>query len=107
MGSNRSQDFQDFLAGVTIFFAMSYIIFTNPAILRSAGMAPGAVLLWTCALAGAVSIVAGWRLGTPTALACGMGLNVFFADYARTYNVPWHYLLATCLIVAVIVLLFS
>ena len=83
--SNRRTDI---IAGIATFTAMSYIIFTNPVVLEPTGMAAGPVLLWTCLIAFAASAVAGYWLDTPTALACGMGLNLFRAQYADSRHVP-------------------
>lgn len=102
-----SEHRQDIVAGLTTFAAMSYIIFANPAILDPIGMPAGPVLLWTCVIAFLATAVAGLSLGTPTALACGMGLNVFFADYAKQHDVPWQHLLATCAAVSILVFLLS
>lgn len=98
---------QEVVAGLTTFAAMSYIMFTNPLILKDAGMPAGPVFLWTCITAAAASFMAGWRLNTPTAMACGMGLNLFVADYAIKRGVPWPYLLLTCSLVAIAVLALS
>jgi AGZA family xanthine/uracil permease-like MFS transporter len=113
--TQRNQKETDIVAGLATFAAMSYIIFTNPAVLEPTGMAPGPVLLWTCIIAFAATAVAARTLDTPTALACGMGLNLFFAQYAcqRQYlelgqcaehqQVPWEHLLATCFLVSLLV----
>src|SRR5476651_2854608 len=44
----------EFIAGLTTFLTMVYIVFVNPAILSKAGMEPGAVFVATC-VAAAVS----------------------------------------------------
>ncbi len=102
--SNRRTDI---IAGLATFTAMSYIIFTNPVVLEPTGMAAGPVLLWTCMIAFAASAVAGCWLGTPTAVACGMGLNLFLAQYADSRHVPWEHLLVTCGAVSLAVFLLS
>nr|WP_153495787.1 NCS2 family permease [Lactococcus hircilactis] len=67
------------MAGITTFFAMSYILFVNPEVLGSTGMPVQAVFLATI-LASIVGTVAiGLIANVPYALAPGMGLNAFFA----------------------------
>lgn len=68
----------EFMAGVTTFFAMSYIIFVNPAILSLTGMPSQAVFLATIISAATSTLVMGLFANVPYALAPGMGLNAFF-----------------------------
>jgi adenine/guanine/hypoxanthine permease len=103
----RGKTGQNVIAGITTFAAMSYIMFANPAILEPIGMTPGPVFIWTCIVAAISSLVAGASLNTPTALACGMGLNIFIANYARAHGIPWPVLILVCGVVSFIVLLLS
>lgn len=66
------------LAGLTTFFAMSYILFVNPTILGAAGMPTQAVFLATIISAAVSTLVMGLFANVPYALAPGMGLNAFF-----------------------------
>lgn len=66
------------MAGITTFFAMSYIIFVNPTILSLTGMPSQAVFLATIISAAASTLVMGLYANVPYALAPGMGLNAFF-----------------------------
>ena len=66
------------MAGVTTFFAMSYIIFVNPAILSLTGMPSQAVFLATIISASISTLFMGLFANVPYALAPGMGLNAFF-----------------------------
>jgi AGZA family xanthine/uracil permease-like MFS transporter len=68
----------EFLAGLTTFMTMAYIIFVNPAILADAGMDKGAVFVATCLAAAFGSAFMGLYANYPVALAPGMGLNAFF-----------------------------
>ncbi|MDO5037167.1 MAG: NCS2 family permease [Tissierellia bacterium] len=68
----------ELIAGVTTFFAMSYIIFVNPAILAQTGIPWGAVFLATILAAVAATLFMGLYANVPYALAPGMGLNAFF-----------------------------
>lgn len=69
----------EILAGITTFFAMSYILFVNPSILADAGMEWGAVFLATIIAAVIGTLVMGLVANVPYAQAPGMGINAFFA----------------------------
>lgn len=66
------------MAGMTTFFAMSYIIVVNPSILSASGMPWGAVFLATIISAIIGTLVMGLVANVPYAQAPGMGLNAFF-----------------------------
>lgn len=68
----------EIIAGLTTFFAMSYIIFVNPAILSATGMPSQAVFLATIIAAVIGTLVMGLFANVPYAQAPGMGLNAFF-----------------------------
>ncbi len=68
----------EIMAGLTTFFAMSYIIVVNPGILSQAGMEWGAVFLATIISAIVGTLVMGLVANVPYAQAPGMGLNAFF-----------------------------
>lgn len=74
---------KEFIAGLTTFFAMAYIIFVNPSILSLAGtadnpMPSGAVFLATIIASVVGTLVMGLFANVPYAQAPGMGLNAFF-----------------------------
>lgn len=70
---------REIMAGITTFFAMSYILFVNPAILAQSGMPAGGVFLATIFAAIIGTLVMGLFANVPYAQAAGMGLNAFFA----------------------------
>lgn len=74
-GTNVSTEI---MAGITTFFAMSYIIVVNPSILSQSGMEWGAVFLATIISAIIGTLVMGLVANVPYAQAPGMGLNAFF-----------------------------
>ena len=74
-GTNVSTEI---MAGITTFFAMSYIIIVNPSILSQSGMEWGAVFLATIIAAIIGTLVMGLVANVPYAQAPGMGLNAFF-----------------------------
>ena len=68
----------EIMAGLTTFFAMSYIIVVNPSILSQSGMEWGAVVLATILAAIVGTLIMGLVANVPYAQAPGMGLNAFF-----------------------------
>lgn len=68
----------EIMAGLTTFFAMSYIIVVNPSLLAKSGMEWGAVFLATIISAIVGTLVMGLVANVPYAQAPGMGLNAFF-----------------------------
>ena len=68
----------EIIAGLTTFFAMSYIIFVNPNMLSQTGMPFGAVFLATIFASVVGTLVMGLFANVPYAQAPGMGLNAFF-----------------------------
>ncbi len=75
-GTNVSTEI---IAGLTTFFAMSYIIFVNPAMLSQVpGLPWGGVFLATIIASVIGTLVMGLVANVPYALAPGMGLNAFF-----------------------------
>ena len=65
-------------AGLTTFFAMSYILFVNPAMLAQTGMPAQGVFLATIIGAVAGTLMMAFYANLPYAQAPGMGLNAFF-----------------------------
>src|SRR5262245_52092649 len=85
----------EFIAGVTTFLTMVYIVFVNPTILGNAGMDKGAVFVATCIAAAVSTLVMALYANYPIALAPGMGLNAFFAfTVVLTYKYTWQQALA-------------
>ena len=68
----------EIIAGLTTFFAMSYILFVNPSILSLSGMPFQAVFLATILSSAIGTLVMGLFANVPYAQAPGMGLNAFF-----------------------------
>jgi AGZA family xanthine/uracil permease-like MFS transporter len=69
----------EFVAGVTTFLTMAYIIFVNPAILSAAGMDKQALMIVTCIVSAVMTIITGLFANAPIAMAPGMGLNAFLS----------------------------
>src|SRR6201997_3146079 len=85
----------EFIAGLTTFLTMVYIVFVNPQILGNAGMDKGAVFVATCIAAAVSTAVMALYANYPIALAPGMGLNAFFAfTVVLTMKYTWQQALA-------------
>jgi AGZA family xanthine/uracil permease-like MFS transporter len=98
----------EFIAGLTTFLTMVYIVFVNPQILGEAGMDKGAVFVATCVAAAVSTLVMALYANYPIALAPGMGLNAFFAfTVVITYKYTWQQALAAVFCSGVIFLLLS
>lgn len=69
---------KEITAGCITFFAMSYILFVNPAMLSQTGMPFQAVFLATIIAAVVGTLIMGLFANVPYAQAPGMGLNAFF-----------------------------
>jgi AGZA family xanthine/uracil permease-like MFS transporter len=98
----------EFIAGLTTFLTMVYIVFVNPQILSAAGMDKGAVFVATCIAAAGSSLVMGLYANYPIALAPGMGLNAFFAfTVVLSYKYTWQQALAAVFCSGVLFFLIS
>ena len=78
LSENNTDAKREFIAGVTTFLTLAYIIFVNPSILASSGMDKGAVFVATCLAAALGTAIMGLYANYPVALAPGMGLNAYF-----------------------------
>ncbi|KGF34960.1 MULTISPECIES: NCS2 family permease [Peptoniphilus] len=68
----------EFLAGLTTFMTMSYILIVNPTMLGKAGMDQGGVFTATIISSVIAMLFMGLYANFPFALSAGMGLNAFF-----------------------------
>lgn len=98
----------EFIAGVTTFLTMVYIVFVNPIILGKAGMDQGAVFVATCVAAAVSTLVMALYANYPIALAPGMGINAFFVfTVVLTYKYTWQQALAAVFCSGVLFFLIS
>ena len=72
----------EFLARLTTFFTMAYIIFVNTDIMKVTGMDPVALTIGTIIAAAVPTLMLALWADLPWALAPGMGYNALFA-YTR------------------------
>lgn len=78
--SERGGTFKgEFVAGLTTFMAMSYILAVNPMILSTTGMDKAALVTVTGIAAIIGSLLMGFYSNLPIAAAPGMGTNAYFA----------------------------
>ncbi|MHC4150366.1 MAG: NCS2 family permease [Planctomycetota bacterium] len=97
----------EFVAGLTTFLTMAYIIFVNPAILSETGMDKNAVIAVTCIVTAATTITTGILANAPIAMAPGLGLNSFFAYLAISGKMNWQTALGVVFISGVLFLLLT
>jgi AGZA family xanthine/uracil permease-like MFS transporter len=99
---------REFIAGLTTFLAMAYILAVNPNILQNAGMDPEATFTATAIAAIAGTLVMGFVAKYPVATAPGMGLNAFFAfSVVLGMGIPYQIALAGVFISGVITLILA
>lgn len=84
-------------AGLTTFFAMSYIIVVNPQVLSKTGMPWGGVFLATIIAAVIGTLIMGLFANVPYAQAAGMGLNAFFT-YTVCFGLGFTWQEALCMV---------
>ncbi|MCY3724368.1 MAG: NCS2 family permease [Candidatus Poribacteria bacterium] len=81
---------REFVAGLTNFMTISYIIFVQPAMLSLSGMDYGAVMVATCLSSALATFFMAFLTNYPVVLAPGMGLNAYFVfDLCRGSGIPW------------------
>lgn len=107
--TNKNVDYKkEFIAGLTTFLTMAYIIAVNPNILSATGMPAGALVTATCLTAGFATILMGCYANLPFALASGMGLNAFFAYTVVVQDkIPVEVALAAVFVEGIIFILLS
>ncbi len=69
----------EFVAGLTTFLTMAYVIFAHPNILSATGMDKNALIVVTCIVSAIATIATGVFGRAPIAMAPGFGLNAYFA----------------------------
>ena len=107
--SNEKVDYKrEFLAGLTTFLTMAYIVAVNPNILSETGMDRGALVTATCLAAGLSTILMGVFANLPFALASGMGLNAFFAySVVLGKQISWEVALSAVFVEGIVFILLS
>jgi AGZA family xanthine/uracil permease-like MFS transporter len=81
---------KEFIAGLTTFAAMSYVLVVNPSILSAGGMPIEGLITVTALAACLGTLLMAIMTNYPIAMAPGMGLNAFFAfTICLTREIPW------------------
>lgn len=93
----------EFVAGLSIFMAMSYIIFVNPSILSITGMDYGAVYVATIVASAIATLITGFYANVPYVQSAGLGLNALFTyTICGSLGFSWQEALAMVFISGVI-----
>lgn len=98
----------EFMAGLTTFMTMSYILIVNPDLLSQTGMDKGGVFTATILASVLAMLLMGFYANLPFALSAGMGLNAFF-----TYTVclgmgyEWSFALTAVFLEGILFLILS
>ncbi len=99
---------KEVIGGLTTFFAMSYIIITNPGILSASGIPWGAVFIATIISSMIGTLIMGLFADVPYAQAPGMGLNAFFTyTVCFALNFTWQEALTMVFVCGVINILIT
>lgn len=105
---NKTNLKTEFLAGLTTFMTMAYILLLNPSMLSQIGMDFNGVFVATAISAGLATIFMGLYARYPFALAPGIGLTAYFAfTVVGTYGFSWQEALFIVLLEGLIFILFS
>ncbi len=98
----------EFLAGLTTFMTMAYILAVNPIILSSTGMDAGAIFVATAVSACLGTLIMAFGSNYPFVLAPGMGLNAFFAyTVVGQMGYSWQVALAAVFVEGILFLILS
>lgn len=93
----------EFIAGLTTFASMAYILFVNPTVLGAAGMDKSAVFTATAIASAVATIFMGVVALYPIAIAPGLGVNAFFAySVVIGMGIKWQTAMAGVFVAAII-----
>ncbi|PWG00555.1 NCS2 family permease [Levilactobacillus bambusae] len=85
----------EFIAGLTTFVSMAYILFVNPNVLGASGMDKGAVFTATALASAFGCFLMGILANYPIAISASLGINAFFSySVVIGMHVPWQTALA-------------
>ncbi|WP_390409077.1 NCS2 family permease [Lacticaseibacillus jixiensis] len=106
--ANHTTRRREIIAGLTTFFAMSYILFVAPQTLAITGMPSQAVFLATIIASATGTLIMGLFANVPYALAPGLGLNAFFTyTVVAALGFSWQEALALVFLCGVINILIT
>lgn len=98
----------EFIAGLTTFLTMSYILAVNPSILATTGMDKAALFTTTAVISAISTLLLAFMSKLPFAQAPSMGLNAFFAfTLVQAMGYSWQTALAAMFIEGLIFILIT
>lgn len=98
----------EFIAGLTTFISMSYILFVNPSVPGASGMNTGAVFTATALAAALGTAIMGIVANYPIGEAPALGINAFFAyTVCIGMKVSWETALASVFVASIIFILIT
>jgi len=97
----------EFVAGITTFLTMIYIIVVNPAILSAAGVPFDQVFMATIIAAVVGTLCMGLFANYPIAIAPGMGLNAYFTSVVVSQGLSYQVVFGTVFLAGIIFILLS
>lgn len=99
---------REFIAGITTFVSMAYILFVNPSVLGASGMNKGAVFTATAISSAFVCLIMGLYAKYPFASAPSLGVNAFFTySVCIGMHIPWQTALAGVFVASIMFLLIT
>ena len=100
---NKTNINTEFIAGLTTFMAMSYIIFVNPSVLSQTGMDYGSVYVATILTSVLATLILGLYANVPYASSAGIGLGSLFTyTICGSLGYSWQQALAIVFICGII-----
>ena len=108
LAKNNTTVKTEFLAGLTTFISMSYILFVNPSVLGASGMDTGAVFAATALASALGTAIMGIVANYPIGEAPALGINAFFAyTVCVGMHVKWQTALAAVFVASFIFILIT
>ncbi|MDO4813577.1 MAG: NCS2 family permease [Gemella sp.] len=102
LDENKTNVKTELSSGAITFFAMSYILVVNPAILSGVGVPLERVFTATIIAILVATVIMAFGANYPIAIAPGMGLNAYFASTVAVTGADYKIILATCLIAGLV-----
>ena len=108
LAENNTTVKTEFLAGLTTFISMSYILFVNPSVLGASGMDTGAVFAATALASALGTAIMGIVANYPIGEAPALGINAFFAyTVCVGMHIKWQTALAAVFVASFIFILIT
>ncbi len=99
---------KEFLAGLTTFISMVYILFVNPNVLGVSGMDKGAVFTATALASAFGCFLMGIVARYPIAISASLGINAFFSyTVVLGMKIPWQTALAGVFVASILFMILT